>query len=71
MNNKRQRGGKSIRKSLKGRKSLRNSMKRSRNSKRTRNLRSRSRSKKSRSIVEQIGGFVRDLSVQAFRTGPN
>ena len=70
MNNKRQRGGKSIRKS-KARKSLRNSMKRSRNSKRTRNLRSRSRSKKSRSIVEQIGGFVRDLSVQAFRTGPN
>ncbi len=57
----RQRGGKS----LKNRRSLR----KSKNSRRTSRTRS-SRTKKSKGIIEQIGGFVRDLSVQAFRTGP-
>jgi hypothetical protein len=63
MNVKRQSAGRrSLRKSLKNRRSLRRNIKRSRS-------RSRRSVKKSKGIMEQIGGFVRDLSVQAFRTG--
>ena len=58
----RQRGGKS----LKNRRSLRKSRNSRRRTSRTRS----SRTKKSKGIMAQIGGFVRDLSVQAFRTGP-